>query len=384
MNFSKINLRNTKQYFFIQRVIKSEQISVLEAIKYSLTFWKLFPLLGGIFFVLGLFLNLGLSDKVYTSESILISDESSPQLLVSDELANFISQPIKMSSSNLGIQTFPVLVEYYPFLLSLLQEKILFERLGGYVTLREYLAEINKPSNLDILISRIRNIPDNFFGLFRAKNNDNTQFEESLIFNDTLNSISAPDRGYMSYLSEQIVIEGRGGTLSIITKSPEAKISTRLNNLILDKLVNEVSRLKTARQTRNLHLIEKQLEVAKSNFESSQNKLANFRDENKGNNSAYVLSELDRLNSEYSLKFDIYSNLASKYELTKVELIENTPFFEVVEPAYVPYEIKDVFDLAPLIKNFIYGVLFAILLIPAYTGILVLLVLSERVRELDL
>lgn len=382
--FSKINIRETRHFLFIQRVIRTEQISVLEAIKYFLSFWKLIIYSGIFFLIIGFVQNLLPSNFEYTSEAILLSDQGNPSSIDFDnEIVDFIAPSIQQSSGNLGIETFPVVLDYYPFLLSLLEEKILSERLGGYVSLEDYLNEINKPTKTEIILGKLRGLPSRFITLFQNKDTNSEPTANNIVL-DTLNEISQSKLGLMDYLLDQMEIKNTAKGLSIITKMPEAKVSTRFNNLLLEKLVEEIIKLKTARQIRNLNLIQKQYESAKLNFESTQKELALYRDENKGNNSAYALSKLDRINSEYSLHYNLYSTLASKYELAKIELIENTPFFEVVEPAFVPFENESGFKIVFSFKYFIFGIFFSLLVIIFYTAFLIINLLSQKVGEINL
>ena len=56
----------------------------------------------------------------------------------------------------------------------------------------------------------------------------------------------------------------------------QPKVSTRLNKIVIEKLVEEVTRIKTAKQQRDVELIKVQLDAAKVNFLKSQNVLAIF------------------------------------------------------------------------------------------------------------
>lgn len=381
--FSKINLSETRHYLFIQRVIRTEQISVLEAIKYGLSFWRLIFYSGIFFLAISFIQNLNPEKVSYYSEAILLSDDVTPSSIEFDnELIDLVAPSVLQSSGDLGIGTFPVLLEYNPFILSLLEENILSERLGGYVTLEEYMRELNRPSKIDIIFSKLRGLPNWFSTLFQNKDT-NTQSEENISVLDTLYEIPESKLGLKELLLNQLEIKNTSKGLSIITKMPEPKVSTRFNNLLLAKLVDEITKLKTARHARNLSLIEKQFQTAKLNFESTQKELAVFRDENKGNNSAYASSRLERLNSEYNLHYELYSTLANKYELAKIELIENTPFFEVVEPAFVPFEQESNLKIVFSLNYFIYGIFFGLVITILYTVLLIIKLLSQKVGEIN-
>ena len=75
----------------------------------------------------------------------------------------------------------------------------------------------------------------------------------------------------------------------------------------------------------------------KVEFNKIQNKLSAFRDKNI-NLSTEKLNELNNLQSEYNLIFNIYSELLLKYENKKLEIKRNTPIFTTLEPITIPNE----------------------------------------------
>ena len=376
-----------KHYLFIERVIQTEQISVLEAIKYVLSFWKvvlIFAVIIGASSLLSVFKKV---PETYTSKSVVIPDGGAPPKMdFGGELADLISQQAQPVGGGLGIESFPGIIENYPFLLGMLDEEILSESYGDYVTIGDYMAGLNQSNRFDQFMARLRNIPNKFLELFESKSSeiDTTAVLKSMPV-DTLKVVTQNQLGLMQILSTHIKVEGMNA-ITIETVMPEPKVSTRLNNLVLEKLVEEVTRLRTAKQQRNLVLIKSQLDTVKRNFELSQENLAEFRDANKGNTSASFQTALERLTSEYNLYFGIYSSIATEYELAKIELIENTPFYDVIEPAYVPLlpDNSSGFSLSSLIKSAIIGIALGIVFVVLYTGILILKLLNQKLKETNI
>ena len=384
-DYFKFN-KSRKHYQFVERVIQTEQISVLEAIKYFLSFWKIVAGFGIVFLIVSFIISLYPGPESYTSISVVIPDGGAPpKQSVGSELEDLIQQQVQ-SSGDLGVESFPGIIENYPFLLNLIDEKILSEEYGGYVELGEYVSKMNEPSSLDNLIAKVRGLPDRFLELFKP---DEDPSEGPIVTNnmptDTLKVVTQRQLGLMSLLSEQIKVGGNN-SITIETQMPEAKVSTRLNSLVFEKLVEEVTRIKTAKQQRDLSLIGDQLDTAKTNFEISQYNLAEFRDTNKGNNSAAAQTELERLRSEYNLYFTLYSSLATEYELAKIELIQNIPFYDVIEPAYVPLRPNnaDGISLSSLIKSGIIGIALGIVFMVLYSGLLIFRLFNEKLKETSL
>lgn len=381
-----LGLNNNKnQYSLITKVIQTENISVLDVFRYLFSFWRLVLIFGLTFLIVGFIFSIKKKSESYTSISVIIPGGSPPPKLAENtDLEGLILAQMASSSKDLGIESFPGIIENYPFLLNLLNEKILSEKYSGYLTVGEYLSKMNEVSKIDSFIKKIKDVPNFVFDFFEFKDSSKKEVNiNDKIPTDTLTVISSEKFALMDLLLNQVIVEGNN-PVTITTLMPEAKVSTRLNNLVYKMLVDEVTRIKTAKLQRDLSLNKIQLEEAKSNFVTSQRKLADFRDANKGNNSAFIQSNLERLNTEYSLYASIYSSLATEYELSKLEIVENTPYFDVVEPAFVPYlpDKSSIINFNLLLKFTVLGFGIGIIYIVVFTMMLALRVFKERTSEL--
>ncbi|MDE5421898.1 hypothetical protein L3073_06735 [Ancylomarina sp. DW003] len=73
-------------------------------------------------------------------------------------------------------------------------------------------------------------------------------------------------------------------------------------------------------------------------FTVAQNKLARFRDQNKNVSSAMAQTQIERLQSEFSMASSVYTELAKQLETQKIQVKEDTPVFTIIEPVVVPFE----------------------------------------------
>lgn len=373
-----------KRYRFIAHVIETEQISVLQVIKYLLSFWKWVVVAALVFAVLGIIVASKKGPESYISTSVIIPDGGAPPSPTAAEGLQDLLQPKSPMAGGLGIESFPGIMENYPFLLRLLDEQIISEKYSDYIRLGDYIAAIDNSTALTRAMSKVTSLPNRFLQLFEGVEEMTISTEGKQTPVDTLNIVTNEQKSLMKTLSNLVRVEGENA-ITIETEMPEAKVSTRLNNLVLEKLVEEVTRIKTAKQQRNLTLIRKQLDTARQNFEKSQEVLAAFRDANKGSNSSVVQSTLERLSSDYSLYFSIYSSLATEYELAKIELIESTPFYDVFEPAYVPEEPNNAgLNLKDIIKYLVLGIALGIVFMVTYTGLLILKLFNVKLKETNI
>ncbi len=109
-----------------------------------------------------------------------------------------------------------------------------------------------------------------------------------------------------------------------------------------------------------LIFIEGRCAEKRKDFERAQANLAAFRDRNKSVTSAVARTEEERLQSDYQLAFEVYSQLAQQLEQAQIKVKEDTPVFSIVKPVTVPIEkSKPNRPLILIIWTFL-GVVFAI------------------------
>lgn len=370
-------------YIFIRQVIETEKVSVFEVFRYLFSFWKVVLFSGIIFMSLGVFFSIDYGTDSYTSVSVVVPGGSSPPKQLKDiDLKSIMSGELISSKSDLGIESFQGIIENYPFLLNLLEQEIISEKYGGYVKIEDYINQIEIPSPYYVFTSKIKSIPDVIFRYFKPQKSSSEIVNWSKkIPIDTLNVVRQEKFRSMALLLKHVSVVG-ANPVKIITIMPEAKVSTRLNNLVYQNLVKEVTRIKTAKLERDLKLNKIQLDEAKVNFLISQKKLADFRDANKGNNSANNLSKLERLSTEFNLFSSIYTSLATEYELSRVKINENTPYFDLVEPAFVPLLPDDSggIDFKVILKWFLIGVISGVAFIGVYSGLIISKIFNERLK----
>ncbi|KYG81143.1 hypothetical protein [Roseivirga echinicomitans] len=384
-NVFRLNKQSIK-YQFIHKTIETEEISVLGIIKYLLSFWKGVVVFGFVFLIIGI-IQANNYSEFYVSKSVIIPGGGappSPKAALS--LDAFMAPPVASTTSSLGIESFAGIMESRPFLLNLLDEPILSEGHGGYLPISDYLQRIQpKTSVIGTAVSKIKNLPNRFFDLFVREENTTSNMDSSSVKipTDTLRTLTMEQIGLMVELKGRVKIEGVN-PVTIETEMPTAKLSTRLNNLVLEKLVEQTIEIRTGKQQRDLMLAKKQLDTAKTNFIESQLALAKFQDQNNGGRTSMANTTLENLSTNYSLYSGIYSDLASKVEMMKIDLLENTPFYNVFEPAYVPLTPIGSFNSSSVIRYVIFGIVFGILWAMAYTGLVIFGILRKKLNEITL
>jgi capsule polysaccharide export protein KpsE/RkpR len=121
-------------------------------------------------------------------------------------------------------------------------------------------------------------------------------------------------------------------------KLQDPRASAEMNRFLIERLKEYVIdyRLEKARQ--NLEFAEDQLEQARERFEETQVALAEFQDRNISLGTARAQIELERLQDEKNLAFNVYNAIAQQVEEARLALQEQTPIFKEVQAVNVPSE----------------------------------------------
>ena len=113
-------------------------------------------------------------------------------------------------------------------------------------------------------------------------------------------------------------------------------VAAQVASFAIKELTNYLIDYRTEKLVMDLEYTKEQLNKARLRFEDAQINLAKFRDSNQGILTASARTEEQRLDSEYSIAFNLYNTLTQQYEVAKLELQEETPLFKTLEPVQVP------------------------------------------------
>ena len=360
------------RFIFLKNIIKSEKISLYQIIKYLFSFKRIiircvivFSLIGLVFF--------SSSEKYFIAESTIIPDSGIPPSSEISEFQDLLTIP---STNTIGIESFENIINGTSFLKKILEEEIYSENFGKFVSIEEYLLNTSRVNSLQKVRNYISNVKSKFLNLFKSTENDQVP-GVTVKFKDTLQFLTSYEKSLISTFKSKVEIKGTK-SVKITTIAPEAKFSARLNNLLIEKLGEEASRLKTGKLRRDLSLLTQKLDSAKTKFEESQLKLAKYRDENKGFKSSISLTKLEKLTSDFNLYSNIYQEAAINVESLKMELIAMTPFYSIYEPPYVPEFPNGGFSLTPVIKSIFFGLVFSIMLSAFYTFLCLSLIFKNN------
>ena len=222
------------------------------------------------------------------------------------------------------------IAESEEFSMSLVNEN-LFTLNGEKLTIKDYLLIESDKINIVGLLKKYT------VGLLKSEKKEEGISEQ---FSKDYNFISNDDYNLIKSFKEKFLIEldEKQGFIKVKANDKSAFISAQIVRLVTQNLQSRIISLRTKKIKEQLDYSLEQYEKQRHTFEVLQNNLAEFKDSNKNISTAVFLSQLQRLESEYSLQQNILMRLANEYNSNKIKLNKDTPIFSVLDEVSVPTE----------------------------------------------
>ncbi|WP_346857517.1 Wzz/FepE/Etk N-terminal domain-containing protein [uncultured Draconibacterium sp.] len=344
--------------------INNNQVSEdeIDLIALAKTIWKgrkLIIITVLIFMAIGVAVAL-LSPKEYSSSTTMVpqlSNNSSKMGGLSSlaAMAGFNLGDLNKSSGELSPYIYPQIVQSVPFQLELMNASYTFSAVDHPVSFYEYYTQHYTPGFLASLKKYTIGLP--FVILSAIKGEDQTS-GKTLETNDYI-YLTKEQEEVRKILANGVTLEtnDKDGYVTLSVRSNEAKLSAQIAQKAQMLLQKYITTFKIEKASAQLKFIEERYADNKKEFEAAQAALADFRDKNKNVTSARARTQEERLQSDYQLAFDVYSQLAQQLEQARIQVKEDTPVFSIIKPVTVPLEDNGSGLMTLLIWTFLGGVI---------------------------
>ena len=237
------------------------------------------------------------------------------------------------TSSELSPTVYPQIISSLPFQLELMKTPLNFEELSKPVTFFDYYSDpkIQKPN---LLLKYTIGLPGVILTAIKGKQTEKLVASED----NKLLELTSKQRDVRLILSELISLDAnpKEGILTLSAKMPEARAAAQLGQRAQELLQQYIIEFKIKKAKANLDFIQQRFDETAQKYEAAQQHLASFSDRNKNVSLATAKTEEERLRSQYSLIYSIYSELAKQLEQAKIQVKQDTPVFTILEPISVP------------------------------------------------
>ena len=323
--------------------VEEQEIDLVELIqKMWINRWLIIKVTS-VFVVLGVLVAL-FSAKVYTASCDIVPDTGKSGNSKMSSLAALAGVSLGGGEDVTALSplVYENIMNGTSFRKELMQTKIDFEDIDKPVSFFDYYTseEYNKPNVLSYIKKYTIGLP---FVILNAIRGEQPEPDYSAVGNNEgpmVETLSKDEYDALKILEQcvSLTLDNKNGYVTITTNMPEAVAAAQLAQATVVLLQKYITEFKIAKVQSNLDFIQGRYDEAKKNFEDIQVRRAAFRDANTNTNKYSARVEAEKLDAEYTLAMNLYSELAAQLEQAKIEVKKDTPILTVVRPVTIPYK----------------------------------------------
>jgi uncharacterized protein involved in exopolysaccharide biosynthesis len=287
---------------------------------------------------------LGLIIGLVTPEKFTASVSFVPQISGQNQSAGGLSGLAKLAGIDLGSisesdelspYVYPLIINSIPFQLDLMHSPLNFTGFEKPFSIYKYLIEINTPSFFSLLKKYTIGLPSLILKAFK-KENDSQGFDLSgskVIYKFT------EQEKQVSLILEEIInlnINEKDSYISLSSTFDQPLVTAQLTEKVMTLLQDHITQIKISKAKDNLSFLKERMKEKELGFKKVQQELVKFSDKNKDVTSVMSSMKQQNLQSEYSLAFGVYSELAKQIEQAEIQVKKDTPILTIVQPVEVP------------------------------------------------
>ena len=311
---------------------EEQEVDLIELVQKVWAQRKLVFKVCGIAVVVGLIVAFSIPKEYSTS--IMLAHESSGKSSLGG-----MSALASMAGLNLGEQNgadalypelYPDIVSSVPFLTELFDVRVVDQDAVIDTTLYVYLNDYQRKP----WWGYITDAPFQLLGWTISL------FEDDEESNGGLNTfqLTQEETDIAEALSDRITVEldKKTGIITLNVLMQDPLISATLSDTIMQRLQGYITDYRTNKARHDLAYTEVLYNEAKEKYYDAQQKYAQYTDGNQNIVLRSYRTEMERLQNEMNLAFNIYNQMAQQLQMAKAKVLEITPVYAVVQPATVP------------------------------------------------
>ena len=218
---------------------------------------------------------------------------------------------------------YPDVLKSVPFALHLLGQPVYSQLLKKETSLQTFIEEQGKQSwfggsgsSADAQEAPMPD-PSN-----RSKTLQITKKQEALV-NQIHSAVSA-------------TFDKKTGIIAVAATFPDPVVAATVARLSLEYLTNYITSYRTEKGRNQVLFLARQVEDSKSRYQRAEYALSNYRDQNRNLYLETAKISEQRLQADFILTQNVYSELSKQLEQAKIKVAEESPVFKTLEPARIP------------------------------------------------
>lgn len=281
-----------------------------------------------------------------------------------------IKIPSRGAEETVQPEMYPDIAETLDFRISIAETPLYFASLNDRISSVTYFSEHAQASFADQVKRYTIGLPKLLLSfLLSEKEIPATQGEDPtphlLKYNTNyLNLISKIGQS-VTVETEQIKDFRTVTSLKIQAVMPDPQAAAGLAKAAADQLMEAVIKFEIRKIEDELAYLEEHHNNMKDRYFKAQESLAVFRDKTRKTTSSSTQSEMERLQNEFSMSYDLYRSARAELEQAKIKLNRDTPVFTILENVVVPNQAFAPNKIRVLFLALFLGVFFGIGIIGA-------------------
>ena len=254
--------------------------------------------------------------------------------------------PTGQTEQLITVDLYPELAGTLDFRVKLAETPIRFGKLNQSITPTVYFTDHSEPTMLGTVKEYTIGLPGKMISgaiaLIRPPS-EPLRFEFPAD-ETSANTLRQYDEEYLSIirnLGDRISISANQTqrvttSLTIEATMPDPVAAADLVRAASENLMVAVIDYEVRKVGEEIRFLEEQYQRSEARFKASQEALAIFTDRNRETRTATAQIELQRLQSEFNLAFEIYRNFSTELEQARIKQNRDTPIFTVLESVTIP------------------------------------------------
>lgn len=248
--------------------------------------------------------------------------------------ASFLGGSISNDSPDaLNTTLAPDIVASTPFLLELMESRVITKDRSIDTTLTAYLEEQRSPWWSAILrapgmvISSIKSLFDN-------------EEISSVKTNGASIELSEEDAQKLKSLRKLITteVDKKTAITTLTVTLQDPKVVATIADSVVSKLQQYITTYRTTKAKEDCKYLETLYKERQQEYYETQQRYARYVDANSNVVFQSTIAERERLQNDMNLAYQVYTQVAQQLQVAKAKVQEEKPVFAVVEPAVVPLE----------------------------------------------
>ena len=283
--------------------------------------------------VIGLVVGFSIP-KTY-SASVTLAPETQQKSSSLSGMASMFGVNLSSSADAISVDMFPDVVHSTPFIVDLFDLPVQFERKDSTIntTLLDYMKNYQKSPWWSYII----NAPFKVLGWCIDLV---TPDQEEIGVAGELDPTNLPkeERGVVKFFAENIMVnvDKKTGKTSMSLLMQDPLVVAQVMEAVTDNLKTYMSNYRTSKARQDVANLSSICEERKTDYYKAQQAYAKFVDANKNVILQSAQAERERLQQEMNLAYQVYSQVATQLEGSRIEEQQAKPVFTIINPVTVP------------------------------------------------